>query len=305
MKYRLYKLEFSAPVHFGSRKLESANMSLPADSLFSALCIEAKSLYGVDGIKKLYAFSAEQGLIFSDLFPYCGDEYYLPKPMLKVESELSGSSVLKKKYKNTKYVSASLYSDYIRGTLEKEPDFAEEYIYTKIERNRDLTENTVPYFVDSYSFNKNCGLYFIIGYSSEEQLDFVDGIMHALSYDGIGGRISSGFGKFTSQAFALPDSIAALVEKAESSEYLITVSTCLPKDDELEEAMRNARYTLQKRSGFIASGDYADENVKKRDLYTFAAGSVFKNAFSGDIYDVSCGGRHPVYRYAIPFFIGI
>ena len=69
--------------------------------------------------------------------------------------------------------------------------------------------------------------------------------------------------------------------------------------------MQDARYLLQRRSGFIASDDYSDKNVKKNDLYTFAAGSAFKNSFSGDIYDVSGNGRHPVYRYAKPFFIGL
>lgn len=305
MNCKLYKLEFSTPVHFGNRKLESANMTILSDSLFSALCIEAKSLYGVDGIKKLYDFSSAQGLIFSDLFPYCGDEYYLPKPMLEIETEFSGSSVQKKRYKNTKFVSVDRYCDYIRGILDKEPDFAEEYVFTKLDRCRDMNEDSTPYFVDTYSFNKNCGLYFIVGYNSDEQLDFVDSIMYALGYDGIGGRISSGYGKFVSIPVDLPDSIKALVENAKSSENLITISSCLPKNEELAAAMQDARYLLQRRSGFIASDDYSDKNVKKNDLYTFAAGSAFKNSFSGDIYDVSGNGRHPVYRYAKPFFIGL
>ena len=37
------------------------------------------------------------------------------------------------------------------------------------------------------------------------------------------------------------------------------------------------------------------------------AGSVYKNTFKGDIYNVSMEnvGTHPVYRYGIPFFMGV
>ena len=39
----------------------------------------------------------------------------------------------------------------------------------------------------------------------------------------------------------------------------------------------------------------------------FEVGSVYKNTFKGDIYDVSeaNAGAHPVYRYGIPFFMGV
>ena len=50
---------------------------------------------------------------------------------------------------------------------------------------------------------------------------------------------------------------------------------------------------------------YAEEYRRKRDLYVFAAGSCFKNEFEGDIYDVTNGGSHPVYRYAKPLFMGV
>ena len=56
---------------------------------------------------------------------------------------------------------------------------------------------------------------------------------------------------------------------------------------------------------FVASSDYAEEWRKKKDLYVFTAGSCFVNCFAGDIYDVSEGGKHPVYRYAKPIFMGV
>ena len=49
----------------------------------------------------------------------------------------------------------------------------------------------------------------------------------------------------------------------------------------------------------------AKEARRKRDFHVFAAGSCFANQFLGDIFDVSTGGAHPVYRYAKPLFMEV
>ena len=53
--------------------------------------------------------------------------------------------------------------------------------------------------------------------------------------------------------------------------------------------------------------NYAKTFRKKKDIYMLEVGSVYKNTFKGDIYDVSEAntGAHPVYRYGIPFFMGV
>ena len=83
------------------------------------------------------------------------------------------------------------------------------------------------------------------------------------------------------------------------------LSTALATDEELESALDGASYLLTKRSGFIASDTYALEARRKRDLFVFASGSCFVNRFSGDIFDVSIGGGHPVYRYAKSLFVEV
>ena len=83
------------------------------------------------------------------------------------------------------------------------------------------------------------------------------------------------------------------------------LSSALPKQEELNQALEGANYLLQKRSGFVSSVTYADEQRKKRDLYTMQAGSCFQHPFQGDIYDVGRGGAHPVYRYAKALFLEV
>ena len=69
--------------------------------------------------------------------------------------------------------------------------------------------------------------------------------------------------------------------------------------------MQDANYSVIKRSGFVASEQYADEHLRKHDLYVFSAGSCFLQKFNGDIFDVSSKGKHLVYRYAVPMFMGV
>lgn len=51
---------------------------------------------------------------------------------------------------------------------------------------------------------------------------------------------------------------------AEKSDRYMLLSVALPADEELENAMENASYLLEKRSGFVASSDYAEEWRKRR-----------------------------------------
>jgi len=84
----------------------------------------------------------------------------------------------------------------------------------------------------------------------------------------------------------------------------MSLSTSLPADGELDSAMDGALYRVTRRGGYINTAAHPSP-VRKRTMYLFKSGSVFKNRFSGDIYDVNKGGLHPVYRYAKPIFIGV
>jgi CRISPR-associated protein Csm4 len=84
----------------------------------------------------------------------------------------------------------------------------------------------------------------------------------------------------------------------------MTLSVSLPTDDELEKALDNAQYLLCRRSGFVSSDTYSDNQMRKKDLYVLKAGACIHNRYSGDVYDVSDHiGSHPVYRYAKPMFL--
>lgn len=302
MEYSIYKLEFQTGVHFGTGMLNESAYTFCADQLFSALYIEALKM---DCAKEFYEKVKSGALLFSDAFPYMGQTYMIPKPMIYVETKEQGISEQKKLYKKMKFISVDNLDGFLKGTFEITENPMRNYgdfFQKKSAKVRNEGE-TEPYQVGIYYYSEGCGLYLILAYKGEEEKWLAEDLLESLSYTGIGGKKTTGLGKFIFKSAKMPEMLHAYLES--KSKKKILLSTALPKDEELESALENASYQLEKRSGFIASSTYAEEWRKKKDLYVFAAGSCFDNTFEGDIYDVSDGGKHSVYRYAKPLFLGV
>lgn len=307
MEYRIYKLSFANGVRFGKKSLEDGEFSFHADTLFSALCQEA---LGQGGEEKLNGFlqRAHAGTVqLSDAFPFIGERYYIPKPFLRIEpKEDQGDSNRKKLFKRMKYLPLELLKEYLSG------DFPQEHMedldglgHAAVKTSVALRgkEEAEPYRVECYYYEEGNGIYFIAGYGGAEDQAFLEGLLEGLSYAGIGGKRFAGLGRFQWSSGEVP---ALLLNRLDAGAGLgMLLSVALPKEEELERALGEASYQVIKRSGFVSSTSYAQEYIRKRDLYVFNAGSCFTERFEGDIYDVSSGGSHPVYRYAKPMFMGV
>ena len=302
MNYKIYKLEFTAPVHFGNGALNESALNFCADTLFSALYIEALKLGMED---ELYSAVKDEKLLFSDAFPYIHGQYFLPKPMLYIEPKEQGDSKQKKQYKKLKYIPAEKLADYLAGELEPATcglhGLGQAYSQVMAAVRRE--DDTLPYRVGNYLFNEGCGLYIIAALEDTDTQYLLEDLLDSLSYTGIGGKRGSGKGRFVLRNGTAAEPVLKLLTKT-SGKYML-LSSALPQDAELEQALAGASYLLQKRSGFVYSQTYADEQMKKRDLYTMQAGSCFTSRFHGDIYNVSEGGAHAVYRYAKGLFMGV
>lgn len=303
MEYVVYKLEFTTGVHFGNGMLSDTGVTFCADTLFSALYIEAMKL-GKEGI---FFSEVEHGnLLFTDTFPYIGDQYYLPKPMLYVEPKERGNSSDKKKIKRMKYIPVEEVDNFLNGTMDLSASKMNELGYNSMQVMAAICserEDTLPYYLESYYFKEGNGLYIIAEYDNDENRELLDELLESLSYTGIGGKRASGKGKFVVKIGKKAEPLLKLLNRKSSRHMLL--SSALPKEDELEKTLDGASYLLQKRSGFVYSDTYAEEQRKKQDLFVFQAGSCFVNCFDGDIYDVRNNGRHSVYRYAKPIFMGV
>ncbi len=302
MKYVFFKMDFPNGAHFGNGFLNDTNEFVHADQIFSGMFIEAlkcdKQQELLDGVKN-------GQIVLSDAFPYKEDTFFLPKPMLKIDHEEStDSSISKKWFKNLKYIPADQLQDFISGNMRPgsvKTDFGK--VDRRVNVNVRTGSDPEPYHVGVYHFYPKCGLYIIVGVKDESQENLVEELLSSLSFSGIGGGKSRGLGRFEVRKAVHTEELEELLEKQSDKNMLL--SGALPTEDEMDNALIDASYLLEKRSGFVASSDYAEEQQKKKDLYVFVAGSCFVHSFSGAVYDVSNGGRHPVYRYAKGMFIGL
>ncbi|MEY8516213.1 type III-A CRISPR-associated RAMP protein Csm4 [Lachnospiraceae bacterium 29-84] len=332
MEYQIYKLVFTTSVHFGKHSLEDASNTFLADTFFSAMCQECVK-QGGQKLEELVRRARRGSIRISDAFPYIGDTYYLPKPMLKIEAgQGQGDSSLKKAYKKLSYVPAQKLEEYLAGELDvkMEANRLKEHLgqaeLRAIAAVRGM-EEAMPYQIGIYAFYPGSGLYVIAGYETKEDAAFAEQSIEALPLSGIGGKRTAGLGRFLLEREEVPDDWkgrlvrgqlqgALKPKREEAARYreeplgsgkpvYMSLSACLPKDEELGTSLTHASYLLARRGGFVASEVYAKEPRRKRDLYVMQAGSCFQERFEGDIYDVSAGGSHPVYRYAKPLWMEV
>lgn len=306
MEYTMYRLTFQTAVHFGRQNLDEGEYTCCADTLFSALCQEAFKL-GEHVLQRLYHETKEGKLLFSDTFPYMKQTYFLPKPIKRIESDRrEGDSTVKKAFKKLKYIPVDMLDTYLQGEFDimNAPDF-DSYGHFEMKTAVSIRGEveTMPYRIGTYYYNAGNGLYLIVGYQNKDGLALVEELLKMLSFSGLGGKRTAGFGRFNLIQDDIPMELHKRLE-SQGTQYM-SLSVALPTDQELESAMNGADYLLCRRSGFVASENYAKEQMRKKDLYVFKAGSCFGTRFCGDIYDVSDGGRHPVYRYAKPMFMEV
>ena len=301
MIHNIYKFRFQTGVHLGNGMLNDTEATFPADILFSALYIEAMKM---DRAEVFYEAVAGGRILFSDAFPYKGNTYFVPKPMLYIEKKENGSSAEKKKYKKLKYIPVGMLSAFIKGEadIDQIDDKVGKYdLLTRVSKRND-TPDPKPYHVgwSPYHF----GLYVIVRFQEATDQELFDKLMLSLSYTGIGGERSSGLGKFDLLRGKTDKAILEMIRRENTDRYML-ISSALPRDEELEEVLAGSTNRLIIRSGFAYSPFSNQSPLRKRDLYVFAAGSCFAKQFDGDVYDVSDGSPHPVYRYARAMFMGV
>lgn len=303
MNYKIYKIIFTQGVHFGDHSLEKSEITFQADTLFSALCIEALK---IDKLDELLESVKEDHLVFSDAFPYMGQEFFIPKPMKKIEQVIQSEDMTtRKKFKKLEYVQVSLLNQYLKGQypIDKGSDIKKLGVHAlKTSASIRGNEEAVPYRVGIYRFKEENGLYIVVGYDSQEILDLFDELFEMLSLSGIGGKKNSGLGHFDLEIAELPKE---LNKRLNTKGEVMTLSVSIPTDKELEDVLDDSRYLLVKRSGFVDSYTYSKEQRRKKDIYLFKSGSCFNKTYQGDVYDVSSGGNHSVYKYAKPLFMGV
>ncbi|WP_346681194.1 type III-A CRISPR-associated RAMP protein Csm4 [Megasphaera stantonii] len=329
MSYYIYQLKFDSPVHFGQAELggnlEKIALDYPSDTLFSALCCELAQEGELNLLEQFYHKAASGNIAFSDLYPYTVDIhgeccFYVPKPILgNTERHNSGDyqyedacrdSRKKKAMKHLKYVRASQITAYVQSLLghhefENNPEFVESALIEKVNCRND---EPLPYYVGQHMFYDNTGLYGIVK-ADEEDIEWLQNVFTLLGLSGIGGKRSSGYGKFhlyddpfEMDEFGVYEDDKELYRRLldDKATWQMAISMVLPARDDIAKVTQGW-YALRKRSGFINEADHV---VKRDSLYMVTSGSCFAGRITGEI-AVSTGCGHPVYRYGKGLYLGL
>ncbi len=322
MNYCLYKLQFDSPVHFGpsdtALSLYSSEEHFCADTLFSALCHSALSLGGPAQVETLCQWAQEGTLLLSDGLLWQKERFYLPKPCWNGKFSEELPTRQRKALKTLNWVPVLQFSDFTTslqgGKAYRELQQPEIGRHVEIERARvsRQQEDTEPYYVGAFVFSQDTGLYILAGCGTEEQQSTVARLLAGLGWTGIGGKVSSGYGKFH-VAEAIPLSAACtgdarwLYDRLNDLDapHQLLLTTSLPREDELDAVMECACCQVVRRGGFVQPGGDANGAQKKQTQYFLAAGAVLERRFSGDLFDVGGSEAVPVYRYGKPIFLGV
>ena len=316
-------------MHFGDTSeggnLEIISSTLGSDVLFGACCHEISHNTGllqsfIDSVK-------EQHIVLSSLFPYCIDngEYqlYVPTPIIQIDSkelpitsfaETKRVATEQKKIKKIEYIRASQlqnFSQYIESDTSQKhmPIFGAKQAMTQVNMRG---EKSRPYYVGSYQFMSNTGLYIIAGFIDDDSRELFEAIFELLGLSGIGGKRSGGYGKFE----LADDSIQLESEgiyKDDSALYallhnkhgkMMCISTCVPTSEEVA-TLKQGSYKLQKRGGFVGSTG-SEIQVKRNSYYVIKEGSVCPKALVGQMLTITGDSLpHPVYRNGMGLWIGV
>ena len=308
MRHAICRLSFDTAVRFGSdaggSSLAGAGMTFRADMLFSALF----SVLQPQGQSEALLYAVQAGeLAFSDAFPWREAHLFLPRPVgifSKPDNPASEDPSQRKLLKKISFIPVDSLSSFMDGQsnlleLHRLNHFGSAFEQTRV--NLRDGDQPLPYRVGGFRFDKDCGLYLIVS-GSEAALTLFERGMASLSAGGIGGKASSGWGKFT---MAVEPASPNWVRKLENEQapLQLLLSTALPSADELSNALEGACYTVVRRGGFAASTQV--HPLKKQTVYLLGSGSTFRHRFRGSLLDVGIGMPHPVWRYARAMFMGV
>ena len=295
MEVQAYKLDFQT-VHFGNGNLNESIGSFNASRLYSALFLESLKL-NVD--KEFLDLSKSDNFFLSDSFPLKDGEFYLPKPIGYPKMPLISESTKEmqrnaKKSKKLQYIKYTDIEDCVKGNC----DIGKlEVISSFFSKSTVVTKKGIdPYEVGITNFKTSLYILTI-------KHELLDMLMNSLQYSGIGGKRSSGYGRFTVEKLDIPNEFSKniVINDSEYGVYM-TLNTSIPNNDELDVVLPTAEYLLEKSSGFAYS-TASKSLLRKQDLYKFVVGTTLTKTYSGNIFDVRPDGfPHPVWNYAKGLF---
>ena len=325
-----YYLNFHSPLHLGRRGigLEATEISIPADTLFSAICQTWRIFYGEQSLTNFLArYKTEEPFLLTSAFPFAGDIRFFPKPLIALNVNADDE---RKALKRVRYLSERRFRQIANGAPiafdendlindgqlwihgNERAQFQDKLTVWKTDKRPRVTLDRQSsaseiWHLGGVKFHEDCGLWFDAKFSAEETQTQIETILRVLGDTGIGGERSTGYGLFDFH------SQLAKPQSEEKMDRFVTLSPICPRDaDELDRLLQGGDigYTLEERSGWI--GSVEGSHLRRQQIWMFAEGSVLngEGARVGRLVDLKPDLKpeafpHPVWRYAYAWPIKI
>ena len=320
-KHVTYHLNFRSPLHLGRRGvgLEETEISIPADTLFSAICQTWRTFYGEEHLTDfLTRYETGEPFLLTSAFPFAGNTRFFPKPLIDLKVNADDE---RKKLKKVRFLSERRFRQIVNGEeIAFDPDDlindGQLWIHDddkcprtvwktdkrpRVTLDRQSSSSEI-WYLGGVKFHEGCGLWFGTKFDTEKTQMQIETILRVLGDTGIGGERSAGYGIFDLR------SESAEAESEREADRFVTLSPICPRDtDELNALIQgDVGYTLEERSGWISSTE--GSGLRRQQVWMFGEGSVLSGdgAQVGRLVDLkpdSC--PHPVWRYAYAWPIKI
>lgn len=324
------KLTMTTPLHISRGFSDNYGISeatLHSDSLKSAL-FAAVYAHLPDQFRNESFFKA---FSVSSCFPFSGDTIWMARPRMRVimDFPVPDDPNVPKRIKKLTWTDLETWKKIISGesiTVKNEDQqfdasgrwFSSQgkprvpFVRALQERvaipAQGSVEDPDPYSVERLYFSEHCGLCFFFSLHDSAFAPVFYECLNHLSSQGIGTDRSSGNGHFT---FRVEEHAIQLPHSNHADAWL-ALGHYLPASAEelMKINLEESAYALVKRGGFIAgSSDSSFAHLRKKSIYMFSEGSVFKapDCPKGGLTDLKPDwpGMHPVWRDGAPLFIPV
>lgn len=346
MQVEIFTLRFKGRFHLGSHTLglETTLVTIPSDTLFSALCVALGRIGGdvqawIEAFPRStedHFFPADPPFLLTSAFPFYEGTLFFPRPHL-IPGGLPPEAL--KAWKGLEFMDRDLFQEISQdfgrvGTLLGTKPPAGHPIWTRrpIPLEGGWREHNVPrvtldrlsnasnlFSIRCISFRRGWGLWFGVVWRDPERAcgdttfrEAFEAALVELSQEGIGGDRTAGYGAFQASSLGLeswPDPTPG--------KPFVLLSRYHPKVEEhprLQRGLaRELGYEVEEVGGWSAT---IRGHFRRRTVRMFSPGSVLMwpgEGPAGDLVDVSPLdperrplSPHPIWRYglAFPFPVG-
>lgn len=316
------KLRFTSPLHLsrGREQYDESARMLHSDTLAAALFTAARQL----GATEPEALAMLDALRLSSAFPFWGEEYFFPKPMLPLPFKIKDVPEEKqgKPFKKIRFLGKSWFEKVLNGeeaTIDAKKHLAEaaflsDYplqtvlktdVTQRVTIPPDYTSDAKPFYTERLYFGAQAGLYVLVQWHDAGAKDLFRRAFRLLGDLGIGTDRSVGNGFFEPVFGPLE------LRTPATATHQCALGLYLPAEGELSnDDLEASTWGLTKRGGYLAGAPDPDHiTLRKRSVFMFEAGSVFPNKpLSGKRVDLKPEWpdlKYEVWREGRPVFVPI